>query len=232
MAIREGIWRGRWFGGPQPVIEVHRDVYEDDDEDEDATFVYASEEDDEPLEYQFDDFKDESDQQDVEMKDDSEEPDEDDFIYDDFVAKLKVDLFKAPIEEQFVPLSRAQDEARERETRKGTAGYSYLDEQNFEHIAGPNCRNTNGYHGHAISVEEMRNCYTFQGLIRKSRDWVPASDDEDFELESNYFLSGICGHMPSTHAGYLPEVTPPRHGHAEVMPFGWPVRDVCLSSPS
>jgi hypothetical protein len=68
-----------------------------------------------------------------------------------------------------------------------------------EHIAGPNCEDTQGYKGHSISLEEMRTCSAVQCLMEKksqTRDWLsdwnPESDDEDFEAESDYFLSGLA----------------------------------------
>ena len=67
-----------------------------------------------------------------------------------------------------------------------------------EHIAGPNCEDTQSYNGHNISAEEMRTCTAVQCLIEKesqTRNWLPEwtseSDDEDFERESKYFLSGL-----------------------------------------
>ena len=67
-----------------------------------------------------------------------------------------------------------------------------------EHIAGHNCKDPQGYNGHHMSAEEMRTCNTVQCLIEKARqmrDWLPEwaleLEDEDFERESKYFLSGL-----------------------------------------
>ena len=67
-----------------------------------------------------------------------------------------------------------------------------------EHIAGPNCVDTQGYNGNSISVEEMMTCNTIQCLMEKvsqDRDWLPdwdgESDDDEVAKESDYFLSGI-----------------------------------------
>jgi hypothetical protein len=89
-----------------------------------------------------------------------------------------------------------------------------------EHIAGPGCKNLHGYKGHEISVEEMRGCQTSQCLVRKPRGWTydPLPDDEDFERNGEFFLSGLSDHMPSRDYA-SPVVTPERHGcrepHAE-----------------
>ena len=67
-----------------------------------------------------------------------------------------------------------------------------------EHIAGPNCEDTQSYNGNHISAEEMRTCTTVQCLVEKRsqmRDWLPEwesePNDEEFETESNHFLSGL-----------------------------------------
>ena len=83
----------------------------------------------------------------------------------------------------------------------------------MEHIAGPGCINSGGYSGHNISAEEMRGCQVAQCLMRKPRGWkfVPAEDDEDFEKEGDFFLSGLIDHMPSRDIDW-PRALPPRHG--------------------
>lgn len=60
-----------------------------------------------------------------------------------------------------------------------------------EHVAGPGCASGLGYSGHRITVEEMRDVRKTQCLLEKGVDWEPEADDQDFELESNYFLTGI-----------------------------------------
>lgn len=67
-----------------------------------------------------------------------------------------------------------------------------------EHVAGPFCEDIQSYNGTHISAEEMRTCTTVQCLIEKAgrvRDWLPARvsepDEEEFERESKYFLSGL-----------------------------------------
>ena len=60
-----------------------------------------------------------------------------------------------------------------------------------EHIAGHNCISVRGYSGHRISLAEMKGCRAVQWLVRKDVDWMPESDDENFETEGNYVLTGI-----------------------------------------
>ncbi|KAL3418165.1 hypothetical protein PVAG01_09880 [Phlyctema vagabunda] len=81
----------------------------------------------------------------------------------------------------------------------------------YEHVAGPNCRNRNGYNGHLVTAQEMRGCNILQCLMRKNTSWVRQPDDLDFEVESECFLSGISEHMPSRDIDF-PIMFPPRHG--------------------
>ncbi|KAH6876571.1 hypothetical protein B0T10DRAFT_497762 [Thelonectria olida] len=84
-----------------------------------------------------------------------------------------------------------------------------------EHIAGPGCESTNGYNGHLISAEAMRGCNTLQCLVRKKRpQWAPIPDDEEFETEGDFFLSGLCDNMPSRDIA-CPVVFPTRHNCEE-----------------
>ncbi|PVI04115.1 hypothetical protein DM02DRAFT_726029 [Periconia macrospinosa] len=96
-------------------------------------------------------------------------------------------------------------------------------EQRREHIAGPGCQMLGGYSGCEISVAEMRHCSVSQCLVRKPKGWSPDAfkvldDDEEFEREGDFFLSGLCGDMPSRDLSH-PKVHPHRHGcgmpHAE-----------------
>ncbi|KAF2751065.1 hypothetical protein M011DRAFT_491695 [Sporormia fimetaria CBS 119925] len=83
----------------------------------------------------------------------------------------------------------------------------------YEHIASLGCKDDNGYSGHEISVKEMRFCQTAQCLVWKPRNgtFEPLPDDEEFEKDGDFFLSGLTDHMPSRDYGN-PEMTPPRHG--------------------
>lgn len=90
------------------------------------------------------------------------------------------------------------------------------DEARVEHIAGSGCINLNGYSGHRITTEEMKRCLTSQSLVRKPPgsallQYRPSFDDEPFEREGEFFLSGLSDHMPSRDTD-CPHVYPPRHG--------------------
>lgn len=83
----------------------------------------------------------------------------------------------------------------------------------YEHIAGPGCLNTRGFHGDMISVEEMMDCQTVQGIFRKPEDWTPREDDMDFERTSMCFaLTGLSDFMPASGAGLR---CAPHRGEAE-----------------
>ena len=97
----------------------------------------------------------------------------------------------------------------------------------YEHIAGPNCQDYQGYNGNLISAEEMRGCNTSQCLMWKDKDWQAEPDDMEFELSSHCFLTGISDYMPLRDVGGL-IVIPARHG--EESPWADNVTwDVCLS---
>ncbi|KAK7417483.1 hypothetical protein QQX98_004603 [Neonectria punicea] len=113
----------------------------------------------------------------------------------------------------------------------------------LEHIAGPNCKGQSwcggGYNGNNISVEEMRGCNTLQCLVRKKRDWQPEDDDEDFEREGKFFLSGLSDYMPSRDMD-SPTVFPSRHhcadpradtyiwDEADIDDYAMPFHPTCL----
>lgn len=78
-------------------------------------------------------------------------------------------------------------------------------------MAGPNCKNESGYKGYLITAKEMKGCNTLQCLVRKGSNWRPEPDDQDFELQNNYFLTGISDHMPSRDID-SPKLIPARHG--------------------
>ncbi|KAK7184551.1 hypothetical protein DPSP01_012858 [Paraphaeosphaeria sporulosa] len=93
----------------------------------------------------------------------------------------------------------------------GKLGYDLKQQYHVEHIAGPGCLNRAGYSGHEIRVEEMRGCQVSQCLMRKSTNFEPLDDDEDFERKGEFCLSGLSDHMPSRDSD-SPRVKPPRHG--------------------
>ncbi len=83
--------------------------------------------------------------------------------------------------------------------------------QELEHLAGPRCEHSSGYCGFDISAEEMRGSTTLQCLVMKTPEWTPDPDDQEFERSGKYYLSGLCGQMPSRDMDG-PTMTPPRHG--------------------
>ena len=87
----------------------------------------------------------------------------------------------------------------------------------FEHLAGPGCIHYGGYSGHGITAEQMRGCTTVQCLVRKTPEWRPGPDDQSFELDGKYFLTGLSGGMPSRDKGN-PQFVPIRHGHEGLFP--------------
>lgn len=96
-----------------------------------------------------------------------------------------------------------------------------------EHIAGPGCVSTAGYSGHRISVEEMEGCRAVQALLEKGTGWKPEPDDQEFELEGDYFLTGIGDGSPDE--APLEDIKPARHGINEacISNFNFEVYEVC-----
>jgi len=86
-------------------------------------------------------------------------------------------------------------------------------ENEWEHIAGPRCENVMGYSGHRITVEEMQGCGTLQCLVRKFERQESGVDDKDgdWEVDSDWYLSGLSDYMPSRDID-CPTVFPPRYG--------------------
>jgi hypothetical protein len=97
-----------------------------------------------------------------------------------------------------------------------------------EHIAGPKCLDDRGYNGHNIAVYEMKGSTTYQCLAFKSPDWEPESDDEEWEEESEVFLTGIGDRFPSRDMA-CPNVYPARHGWDEGEADSWNVRPLTSS---
>ena len=101
-----------------------------------------------------------------------------------------------------------------------------------EHIAGPGCIATGGYSDHRISMEEMKGCRAVQALMKKTPEWQPEHDDQDFELESGYFLTGVGDGSPDT--APLEPIQPARHGFdsvwiSNVNGYVDDVRTACIS---
>lgn len=110
----------------------------------------------------------------------------------------------------------------------------------MEHIAGKECISTDGYSGHRIALEEMKGCDTFQCLVPKAHWWSgPLSDDEDFEIHDDFFLSGLVDFMNSKDLRPK-ECSPQRHNrksplakncfyHEEDIPYTcMPFHPTCL----
>ena len=83
-----------------------------------------------------------------------------------------------------------------------------------EHIAGPGCIAHGGYNAYRISVKEMKGCRAVKCLAMKDKYWQPEHDDQDFELESDYFLTGPGERSPDE--GPLENIKPVRHGIEEI----------------
>jgi hypothetical protein len=110
------------------------------------------------------------------------------------------------VREEQVERYRAWFEEKTQDGRKNPHSRSrsfqlYQDESAdlVEHIAGVDCGGGHAFNGNAISAEEMRLCNTAQYIVEKDGvmyhdlpEWTPESDDEDFERESRYFLSGLA----------------------------------------
>ena len=100
--------------------------------------------------------------------------------------------------------------------------------ENLEHIAGPGCVHEGGYHGHAISLEEMRGCTTHQCLVWKGDGWLTDSEDEKTEIEprSNYYVTGTGDYLPAY--DFDPAVGRGVHDtHCDIH-----LRDVCYKARS
>jgi hypothetical protein len=71
----------------------------------------------------------------------------------------------------------------------------------------------------------MKGCRTLQCLLRKKIDWRPEPDDQDFESEGNYFLTGVGdGYIDFSHV----DLNPVRHGVQE----NWPANDISYADVS
>lgn len=84
-----------------------------------------------------------------------------------------------------------------------------------EHLAGWGCICAIGYTGYQISVEEMKGCRDVQCLLKKWHDWEAEEDDQDFELESSYFLTGLGNGSPDTDP--LTIIPPVRYGVEDLL---------------
>ncbi|CAD6584366.1 MAG: hypothetical protein ASARMPRED_001748 [Alectoria sarmentosa] len=103
-----------------------------------------------------------------------------------------------------------------------------------EHLAGPGCVSESGYSGHRISLAEMKGCRAVQCLVKKDADWMPEDDDQDFEIEGDYFLTGVGDGSPDE--APLEDIAPSRHGISDIILYnmaddpelGLPFHPTCL----
>ncbi|KAM0465751.1 hypothetical protein ACHAPV_001808 [Trichoderma viride] len=196
------VYRGR----PGWERRIHPRLYEDDPGD--ATYAYESGDDDEPLEYDStaeDEYDDEADERTEEGGGASSSPIQESDAED---GKLIFDTKGLDMQEydtQFLSLSAPYDEhgaVKDEDMESDRHIMALPAARKYEHIAGPGCLNTRGFHGDMISVEEMMDCQTVQGIFRKPEDWTPRQDDMDFERTStHYALTGLSDFMPASGAG-------------------------------
>ncbi|KAF3005603.1 hypothetical protein E8E13_001920 [Curvularia kusanoi] len=86
------------------------------------------------------------------------------------------------------------------------------------------CFRGKGYNGKYITAQEMRGCNTAQCLLSKIYYSPDADDDQEFERQSSFFLSGLCGNVKSRDGGGE-EFLPSRHGLEYVNVDSWFVED-------
>ena len=218
---------------PKSVDDDNGGDDNDGDEEDDGSFNYHSEEDDEPFEYHSDEDMagcegELSERNEAEPEDDTAEVKSRGELQSQQIQGLNVEdesttISEAEHESDDDPESEGQTEHDKASNCDGEDTLQNVDEEqesweeNVEHLAGPDCEHHGGYSGFEISAEEMKGCTIIQCLIRKSPEWKPEPDDQDFELESDYFLSGLSGQMPSRDSEG-PEFTPARHGMDHAYP--------------
>ncbi|KAI9836032.1 MAG: hypothetical protein M1819_001643 [Sarea resinae] len=210
-------------GDPRRVFDKKKDDgvdAGDDDDDDDLDYVYQSDDGNEPCEYESGDDMEldqdmSTDHAEVDDDDDDDEEEEEEEKEDDPWVQKWLEDFKSRTKSQAPPKDDVLPMPRVEGRRSHFDGHKI---GHLEHIAGPGCTNTAGYNGHKITFEEMEACLTNQCLVRKGSNWTPDALDQDFELTSDYFLSGLSDYMPSRD-DRGPRVTPARHGmempHAE-----------------
>jgi hypothetical protein len=198
--------------------DVALEFLEDYDEDADESYEYASDSDYEPLEF-------DSDNESSYFEPDEKVADEEDVdgvFSEDYLTllwnlaprtqkKAKPEVFYS-----FEHKEGFEEALWERE--RGNYGPEVMVEApqetnlvGVEHVAGADCKDERGYSGYNITVEEMKGCCNYQCLAYKGPNWTPEPDDQDFELESECFLTGIGDRFPSRDT-YSPEAVPARHG--------------------
>ncbi|KAB8226708.1 hypothetical protein BDV33DRAFT_227071 [Aspergillus novoparasiticus] len=200
MVLRDPEFYG--FFTPKPRL------YDDDPADgiyeDDPDYEYESESDNEPLEYDSEASNGEDVGKDMRHNECTDDPE----------WTFKVQGPDPPeYDTKFHPLSTKLGESIYIIDEDGSRTMNrdaYYRSRCYEHIAGPDCRNAQGYLGKNISAEEMTGCHTVQCILAKREDWEPRPDDLEFEQKSRYHLTGVAENMPSS--GYGLKFAPVRHG--------------------
>ena len=172
---------------------------------------------------------------DVEMTDVDAEEEEEEVYCEDYLTLLRNlnamnERASVPDPEIFYPIDIEAGDTFESSLWEREKGVYGADDDSkgvrlvgVEHIAGPKCLDNRGYNGHNIGVDEMKGSTTYQCLAYKSSGWEPESDDEEWEAESEVFLTGIGDRFPSRDMA-SPDVYPARHGWDQGDADSWTVR--------
>ncbi|SMQ49914.1 unnamed protein product [Zymoseptoria tritici ST99CH_3D7] len=108
----------------------------------------------------------------------------------------------------------------------------------LEHIAGPECEESRGYNGHTVSALTVQSARTAQCLLRKPTGdeedaqghvapvWSPEPDDEPWEENSSWMLSGLNSLIVEPELGPSKDWSPVRHGVREVNDYDMWFEDV------
>jgi hypothetical protein len=186
-------------------------LYEEDPDD--ATYVYESDDDDEPLEYDSNDEEDDDSDgmtkegSEIGFSQNQESDTEDESIFD--IKGLDLQEYDTEFLTLSAPYEDEKGTRKDDDVERDRLIMALPAARKYEHIAGPGCRNTRGFHGDMITAEEMMDCQTVQGIFRKSEQWKPRDDDMDFERTSqHYALTGLSDFMPASGAGL--RCAPPR----------------------
>lgn len=177
----------------------------DGDDDNDASYMYETDNEEEEYEYESDD-----DLVDSMMEDRLSSYENKNHESDNLYETLLKSLAPRTRPVRGTPVQIKEDGLSESERKSYRKHWEWCD-----HIPGPDCTAKTGYSGHRISVEQMKGCKSFQCLMKKRPNWVPIEDDEDFEIESDFFLTGLGTDMPSRDEN-SPRVFPARHGADEI----------------
>jgi hypothetical protein len=222
------------FGGVRLKDEdVKGEFGEEYGEETDGKWERESE-DDETLEYVSDDDESSG----VEMEDVAEGKAKEDTYCEDYLTLIRNlrDETDTPEPETFYPIEVDSDDSLETCLWGPEKANPRIDPSGqeirvvgIEHIAGPSCRDERGYNGYAISAAEMKHSTTYQMLAYKPPSWKPEADDQEWEEDSECFLTGIGDRFPSRDMA-SPNVYPARHGwdEGEADTYSWNVSQLRL----